>query len=68
VMVNVGGFYDSLLAFFDHAVEQGLIKPENRSLIRVAQNACEALEIIEREWNQHADLAAHDGKLDELVK
>src|SRR5580700_11036731 len=45
VMVNVGGYYDALLTFFDTAVEEGLIKPENRGLVQVARDASEALEI-----------------------
>ena len=39
-----------LLTFFDTAVEEGLIKPENRGLVQVARDASEALEIVEREW------------------
>ncbi|MBV8673210.1 MAG: TIGR00730 family Rossman fold protein [Acidobacteriaceae bacterium] len=68
IMVNVDGYYDPLLAFFDRAVEDGLIKAENRSLVRVARDASEALEIIEREWSSRAEVPAHDGKMDELVK
>jgi uncharacterized protein (TIGR00730 family) len=68
VMVNVGGYYDPLLAFFDRAVAEGLIKPENRSLIQVARDASGALEIIEREWSRSAEVPAHDAKMDELVK
>jgi hypothetical protein len=68
VMVNVGGFYDPLLAFFDSAVDQGLIKPENRGLIQVAGSASEALDIIEREWTRRAEVLAHDVKMDELIK
>jgi len=68
VLVNVGGYYDPLLAFFDHAVEEALIKPENRSLVHVARDASEALEIVEREWSRRAEVPAHDAKLDELVK
>jgi len=68
VLVNVGGYYDGLLAFLDKAVEQGFIKPENRGLVQVAQNAAEALELVEREWLAHAEIPAHDARLDELVK
>jgi uncharacterized protein (TIGR00730 family) len=68
VMVNVGGFYDPLLAFFDRAVEHGLIKPQNRGLVQVARDASEALEIIECEWSRRAEVQAHDAKMDELVK
>ena len=68
VMVNVFGYYDPLLAFFDSAVDQGLIKPQNRSLIQVARDASEALEIIEREWSRRAETSVGDPRMDELVK
>lgn len=68
VMVNVGGYYDPLLEFFDRAVEEGMLKPQNRSLIHLARDAREALEIIEREWSRRAELPTHDARLDELVK
>jgi uncharacterized protein (TIGR00730 family) len=32
-LVNVGGFFDSLLSLCDHAVGQGFIRPVDRSLI-----------------------------------
>jgi uncharacterized protein (TIGR00730 family) len=68
VLINLGGYYDALLTFFDTAVAHGLIKPENRGLIKVARDASEALEIVEREWNRRAEFPAHDAKMDELVK
>src|SRR5271165_6206884 len=42
VMVNVNGYYDGLLQFFDTAVAQGFIKPENRGLVQVARDAYDA--------------------------
>ena len=68
VLVNVGGYYDALLTFFDTAVEEGLIKAENRRLVQVAGDASEAVEIVEREWSRRGELPAHDARLDELVK
>lgn len=68
VLVNVDGYYDALLRFFDQAVERGLIKPRNRGLIQVARDASEALQIIEREWRVRDEAPEHDAKLDELVK
>src|SRR5271154_6408872 len=41
VLVNVGGYYDALLAFLDKAVEQGFIKPENQGLVQVARDVSE---------------------------
>ena len=32
-ILNTNGFFNSLLAFFDHQVEQGFITPSNRTLI-----------------------------------
>ena len=68
VMVNVGGYFDPLLAFFDRAVEEGMLKQQNRGLIQIARDAAEALEIIEREWSRGAEIPPHDAKMDELVK
>jgi len=68
VMVNVGGYYDPLLAFFDRAVEDGLIKPVNRGLVQVTGNVSEALEIIESEWRRHRKASARDPRMNELVK
>lgn len=35
---NINGYYDHLLSFFDNAVEQGLIREENRQLFRASRN------------------------------
>ena len=32
-LLNVGGFYDPLLALFDRAVADGFIRPQNRSIV-----------------------------------
>ena len=32
-VLNVRGYYDSLLALLDHAVEEQLLRPENRALV-----------------------------------
>ncbi|MHB8626935.1 MAG: LOG family protein [Aggregatilineales bacterium] len=34
-LLNVAGYYDPLLAFMDHAVQEGFIRVEHRDLIRV---------------------------------
>lgn len=44
-LLNVNGYYDHLVAFADHAVEQGLLRPEHRGLL-VAEAEPDAL--IER--------------------
>lgn len=35
-LLNVNGFYDSLLAFLDHSAEQGFMKLAHRNLLHVA--------------------------------
>ncbi|MEQ1949248.1 MAG: LOG family protein, partial [Bryobacteraceae bacterium] len=32
-LLNVDGYYDPLLAMFDHATKEGFLRPEHRSLI-----------------------------------
>lgn len=47
VLVNMLGFYDGLLGFLDHAVEEGFLQAPNRALIRVAGDVEEALDSLE---------------------
>jgi hypothetical protein len=68
VLVNVDGYYDGLLRFFDDAVREGFIRTENRGLVQVARDAGEALEIVEREWGLRSEVSPHDLRLDGLVK
>jgi uncharacterized protein (TIGR00730 family) len=68
VLVNVNGYYDGLLAFFDTAVEQGFLKAENRALVQVAGDAEQALAEVEQTWAARAEAPAHDARLDELVQ
>ncbi len=46
VLINTAGFYDPLLRFLDHCVEQGFVRPANRELVQVAATAEEALRLI----------------------
>lgn len=48
-LLNVAGFYDHFLAFIDHAVARGLIKPKHRSLLLTADEPAALLEKM-REW------------------
>jgi predicted Rossmann-fold nucleotide-binding protein len=41
-MVNVSGYYDPLLVFFDHLVSERFIHPEHRSMVLVEED-CGAL-------------------------
>lgn len=68
VLVNVSGFWDGLLAFLDHCVEQGFIQAENRPLVEVGGDPAEALEVVERVWRERAEVPAHDARLDAVVR
>lgn len=68
VLVNVDGFYDGLLRFFDHCVGQGLIKPENRALVQVAPDAGAALDLVEEIWRSQPEVPAHDPRLNGVVR
>lgn len=35
-MLNVAGFFDAMLAMFDHATQEGFIRPDHRAMLRVA--------------------------------
>ncbi len=43
LLLNTNGFYSPLLAFFDHCVEQGMLKAKNRCIILVANTVEDAL-------------------------
>jgi uncharacterized protein (TIGR00730 family) len=38
-LLNVGGYYDGLLAYFDHAVAELFVKPAHREMLLVDANA-----------------------------
>jgi len=46
LLLNTHGFYDKLLAFLDHCVEEGMLKPKNRELLLVADTVDEALAML----------------------
>ena len=43
-LLNVAGFFDGLLAWLDHAVREGFIKPKHRDLLLVDDDAGRLLE------------------------
>lgn len=45
-LLNVSGFYDRLIALFDHAIEEGFIRPEQRRLIVVSDDPRDLLDQI----------------------
>ena len=48
-LLNVAGFYDHFLAFLDHTVARGLIKPKHRALLLTADDPATLLEAM-RQW------------------
>jgi len=68
VLINVGGFYDGLLAFLDHTVGEGFIQPENRELVQVASDPEKALRLVEQTWCEREEVPPHDSRLDAVVR
>ena len=50
-MLNVDGYYNSLLSFIDKAVDEGFIIPSARHIIISAQNAHELMCKLEVHYN-----------------
>ncbi|HTV15462.1 MAG TPA: TIGR00730 family Rossman fold protein [Acidobacteriaceae bacterium] len=67
VLVNIQGFYDPLLRFFDHAVREGFIQRDNRGLVQVARDPESALVLVEQTWRERSEIPAHDARLDAIV-
>ena len=47
LLLNIKGFYDKLLAFLDHCVAEGMLKPKNREVLRIANTVEQALELLQ---------------------
>ena len=47
-MLNVDGYFDKLLAFVDHAIAEGFVRPEYRKMISVAGTAAGLLDAMAR--------------------
>ncbi|HEX8559576.1 MAG TPA: TIGR00730 family Rossman fold protein [Pyrinomonadaceae bacterium] len=45
-LLNVGGYYDALLALFDHAVGEGFVRPPHRALVVEATEPGAMLELL----------------------
>ena len=43
ILINTAGYWNGLLAFLDTAVAAGFLKPKNRKLLLVADNARNAV-------------------------
>jgi len=46
VLLNTGGFYDTLLRFLDECVERGVLKEKNRRILLVASTVEEVFETL----------------------
>lgn len=47
-LLDVGGYWDSLLAFLDHACEQGFVSPARRAQLIVERECGAAIEALDR--------------------
>ncbi|CAF2135768.1 BnaAnng21190D [Brassica napus] len=66
-LLNVDGYYNSLLALFDTGVEEGFIKPGARNIVVSAPTAKELMEKMEEYTPSHKHVAAHESwKVEEL--
>jgi predicted Rossmann-fold nucleotide-binding protein len=41
--LNIGGFYDGLLSFLNHATEEKFIRPEHRSIVLAEEDPVELI-------------------------
>ncbi len=46
-LLNVNGYYDALLTYLDHAVEERFLRPEHRGIIQVAESPEAMLDLLE---------------------
>jgi uncharacterized protein (TIGR00730 family) len=46
LLLNIEGFYDKLLAFLDHCVDEGMLREKNRRIINVANSVDELLGML----------------------
>ncbi len=49
-LLNVAGYYDPLLAVFDHMVDRGFLSEANRDLVLVETDPRKLLERFEEYW------------------
>jgi uncharacterized protein (TIGR00730 family) len=47
-LLNVGGYFDGLLSFLEHSIEQQFVRRENGALVLVAASVGEMLDRLER--------------------
>ncbi len=47
-LLNVAGYFDRLIQFFDHAIAEGFIRPKHRQLFVIASDPAELLDLLAR--------------------
>ncbi len=47
-LFNVEGFFDALLAFFDHQTQEGFVTPANRSLVIASDDPATLLDLLDK--------------------
>ena len=47
-LLNVRGFFDGLLSFIDHSIDERFVRPENRSMVIVSSSPGALLELFDR--------------------
>jgi uncharacterized protein (TIGR00730 family) len=47
-LLNVRGFFDGLLSFVDHSIDERFVRRENRSMVLVASSPDALLDLLER--------------------
>ncbi|KAK4851527.1 hypothetical protein QYF36_015940 [Acer negundo] len=57
-LLNVDGYYNSLLSFIDKAVEEGFISPSARHIIVSAPNAKDLMKKMEEYFPRHKSVAS----------
>jgi hypothetical protein len=60
LLLNTNGFYDKLLTFLDHCVEEGMLKPKNRELLLVADTVDEALAMLNLDHRPGSAAESHN--------
>jgi len=58
LLLNTNGFYDRMLEFLDHCVEQGMLRAKNRAIVLVADTVEEALKKLEIVYPIHTRAGA----------
>ncbi|EXC57041.1 hypothetical protein L484_000785 [Morus notabilis] len=68
-LLNVDGYYNSLLALFDNGVKEGFIKPGARQIVISAPTAKELMTKLEQYSPSHEHVASHESwQMEQLGK